>query len=122
MTTLEALQEMLCDPARRREYGGYNNLALCKGVQCVDGLKMSVQASRTHYCAPREDYGPWFKVEVGFPNQKVDELLHYAEDPDRPTDTVYGYVPIEIVASVIDAHGGLAGIASAERAADKGGT
>lgn len=77
-------------------------------IICADGFKMSVQASEYHYCTPRitgaEQYT---EVEVGFPSQKEDLLMDYADDCDRPTDTVYGYVPVEVVIAVINKHGGL---------------
>ncbi len=76
-------------------------------VKCSDGFSMSVQASRSHYCNPRDNVGPWYSVEVGMPSH-LDMLLRpYAEDPNEPTDTVYGWVPGVIVNSVIEAHGGL---------------
>lgn len=77
-------------------------------IVCADGLTMSVQASAYHYCFPRESRGPWWAVEVGFPSRPVPQIAHYAEDPSRPTDTVYGYVPIERVVQAIVAAGGFA--------------
>ena len=77
-------------------------------IVCAGGLKMSVQASRYHYCTPRDSVGPWSSVEIGFPSQRVERLMFYAEDGSAPTDTVYGYVPIEVVAEVIAEHGGFA--------------
>jgi len=75
-------------------------------IRCRDGFIMSVQVSKCHYCTPRNNIGPWTHVEVGFPSQKEDLLMEYAEDPDHPTETVYGYVPVEIVMAVIEKHGG----------------
>jgi hypothetical protein len=75
---------------------------------CVDGFAMSVQASDAHYCSPRDNAGPWTQVEVGFPTDRVEELMAYCEDPETPTKTVYGYVPVEVVCAVVEAHGGLA--------------
>lgn len=75
-------------------------------IRCRDGFTMSVQASEFHYCTPRNNTGPWVCVEVGFPSQKEDLLMEYAEDPDHPTETVYGYVPVEIVIEIIEKHGG----------------
>ncbi len=78
-------------------------------VHCADGFNMSVQASRYNYCSPRNDRGPWMSVEVGYPSH-LDVLLRpYAEEPDLPTDTVYGYVPSEIILAVVEAHGGQVG-------------
>ena len=76
-------------------------------IKCADGFTMSVQASRGSYCSPRADSGPYDSVEVGFPSS-FDVYLHrYAEDPDKPTDTVYGWVPADTVIMCIDAHGGM---------------
>lgn len=33
--------------------------------------------------------------------------MQYAEDEDRPTATVYGYVPVSVVEALIDKHGGI---------------
>ncbi len=75
---------------------------------CADDFTLSIQAGRTHYCTPRDDLGPWRTVEVGYPDAAILALLPFAEDAGRPTDTVYGYVPIDIVSQVIADHGGLA--------------
>lgn len=106
------LNAYLLDPANLKE--GFSPWMLAEGyrqvrsIRCADGLTLSVQASNTHYCTPRDGVGPWVAVEVGFPSQPVAELLEYAEEPERPTDTVYGWVPVEVVEAVVNAHGGLA--------------
>ena len=83
---------------------------LAKTVLCKSGLTMSIQASEWHYCQPRENSAfPYSRVEIGFPNQEVKELMQYAEDYENPTDTVYGYVPVEVVEEVIKQHGGIVG-------------
>lgn len=33
--------------------------------------------------------------------------MEYAENPDEPTDTVYGYVPVSVVEAVINSRGGI---------------
>lgn len=76
-------------------------------VRCADGFNMSVQASQYNYCSPRNNTGPWDSVEVGFPSAYEFCLMPYAEEPGRPTETIYGYVPNKLVRSIIDAHGGL---------------
>lgn len=76
-------------------------------VHCADGFSMSVQASQRAYCNPRSDTGPWSEVEVGYPSAYEHCLQPYAEDPGRPTETVYGYVPNKLVRSIIEVHGGL---------------
>ena len=80
----------------------------CPEIVCADGFTMSVQASRTHYCSPRSDVGPWQSVEIGFPSRIEPLLWQYAESPGEWTNTVYGYVPVELVAAVIEVHGGFA--------------
>lgn len=75
-------------------------------IVCADGFTLSVQASSVHYCYPRENTGPWDEVEVGFPSATPTEILKYAEDQERPTNTVYGYVPIQLVEQLIERHGG----------------
>ena len=79
----------------------------CKPVVCADGFTMSVQASERNYCDPRNDVGPYTTVEVGFPSSYDYHLSEYAENPDTPTETVYGYVPADKVILCIDSHGGM---------------
>lgn len=75
---------------------------------CADGFSMSVQASDIHYCEPRESFLKHYdSVEIGFPSEEESLLLDYAEDPDALTDTVYGYVPTELVDKVLEKHGGI---------------
>lgn len=76
-------------------------------VVCKDGFSMSVQASKYHYCTPRDNFGPYTSFEVGFPTQQEELLLEYAEDRRNPTDTVYGYVPTDVVEAVVAKHGGV---------------
>lgn len=94
-----------------KEIGGYEYLELAPRVQCVDGFNMSVQASRLHYCTPRDnDASRYEAVEIGYPNMLEADILEYAKNPDSPTETVYGYVPVEIVDAVIIKHGGIINI------------
>jgi len=88
-----------------------------KHVLCKDGFKMSVQASVNHYCEPRADgYDTIYsQVEVGFPSEREPLLDKYVEDlrlKDEEinyTDSVYPYVPAEIIATIIAKHGGIVG-------------
>ena len=78
-------------------------------VQCVDGFTVSIQASATHYCEPRSNaVSAYESVELGFPNRPCIFIRDYAEDPENPTETVYGWVPAHIVRKMIAAHGGIA--------------
>ena len=78
-----------------------------KKVVCKDGFTMSVQANEAAYCEPRNNQGPWTSVEVGFPSEREELLLEYAEDSGDPTNTVYGWVPSKTVYLVITKHGGI---------------
>ena len=76
-------------------------------LYCNDGYSISVQASAFHYCSPRlnglQDYK---SVELGYPSAEDELINEYAEGMDY-TDTVYGYVPIEVVEKLIEKHGGI---------------
>lgn len=90
-------------------------------VVCADGFTMSVQASSFHYCHPRVDDAAFYThYEVGFPSEREALLLPFMErqyeypdeggegvDVTDPTNTVYAGVPVEVVAAVIQKHGGL---------------
>lgn len=76
-------------------------------IVCNDGFTMSVQGSRIHYCFPREDQDWFTEMEIGFPSEKEDLILKYAEQEEIPTETVYGWVPVEIINKVIEKHGGI---------------
>lgn len=76
-------------------------------IICNDGFKMSVQGSSGHYCKPRRNIDYYLEMEIGFPNLEEELILEYAEEPNSPTQTVYGYVPIGIIQLVINKHGGI---------------
>ena len=50
---------------------------------------MSVQANENAYCKPRAPAGP------------------YTDEPEKPTQTVYGWEPLTTVINVIAKHGGM---------------
>lgn len=79
---------------------------IAKRITCADGFSLSVQANQGAYCSPRNNRGPWYEVEVGFPSSKPELIMDRAEDPDQPTKTVYPYTPIELVEQLIELHGG----------------
>lgn len=81
---------------------------------CADGFSISIQANGLVYCSPRSWRGPYTHVECGFPSEDEPLLEEWAEDPSSLTGTVYGYVPIEVVASVLKKHGGIVGFIDRE--------
>ncbi len=73
-----------------------------------DGVSLSVQASEHSYSSPRDNKGPYTKVEVGFPSEAPPEAWkEFAEEWGKPTGTVYGYIPLTLVMLYIGAHGGI---------------
>ena len=87
---------------------GYQFVHVRPRAICGDGFSVSIQASRLTYCAPRNDLGPYCKVELGYPSVSDDLIQEYAESPERPIGTVYGQVPVEIVDALLEKHGGIA--------------
>ena len=75
-------------------------------LTCADGFSLSIQGNQYAYCTPRHDGDEFDAVEVGFPSAAPELIGQYAEEPDRPTKTVYGYVPTLLVNQLIDLHGG----------------
>ena len=93
---------------KNKHYTKGGSLKTRPWIVCNSGLIMSVQASHSHYCNPRQDdVDKYISVEIGFPNMVVDELLPYAECEDEPTETVYGWVPVELVDEIIEKNGGM---------------
>jgi hypothetical protein len=79
-------------------------------MKCADGFKMSVQGHYGAYSQPRDDFADKYTaVEVGFPNAREELLMPFidgGQDSD-PLQSVYGYVPIEVIAAIVEKHGGL---------------
>ena len=77
-------------------------------VVCADGFSMSVQANEFAYCSPRiSGAASYSEVEVGYPSAEEPDLMEWVESPERPTDTVYAWVPSNVVRAVIEKHGGM---------------
>jgi hypothetical protein len=86
-------------------------LPILPRVHCADGFNVSIQADHHKYCTPRDNTGPWWEVELGFPSAPMPELADrcdsWNDDAETVTKTVWGYVPMERVAAVLASHGGL---------------
>ena len=79
-------------------------------IVCADGYSISIQANNSAYCQPREDIedvAGYDSFELGFPSEVDKSILAYAEDESQPVDTVYPYVPRELVERLIAGHGGI---------------
>jgi len=67
-------------------------------AKCADGLTVSIQASRWHYSEPRQTFSDKFEsLELGFPTERDELIMPYAQSPEYPTETVYPYVPWDVV-------------------------
>ncbi len=91
---------------------GKHGIQRADQITCNDGLKLSVQAGEHSYCHPRENaksatYDHYTHFEVGFPSERVEAFMSYAEDKHNPTGTVYGYVPRELIEQVLVNYGGI---------------
>ena len=78
-------------------------------VKCRDGYTVSVQAGYGCYSTPDRFSYYFTHVELGYPNDSDEELLSYAENPNDLTGTIYAQVPIELVDSILNKHGGIIG-------------
>lgn len=76
-------------------------------IVCNDGFNMSVQGSIGHYCSPRITTDYYNSLEIGFPSEQEDLIMEFAEQKEIPTETVYGWVPIDIIQKVIEKHKGI---------------
>ena len=79
-------------------------------VECVDGYKISIQASENAYCNPRVtdmDVSVYVSFELGFPSEHDDLIEDYAEESNNQTDTIFAYVPRKLVEELLAKHGGI---------------
>lgn len=100
----------------RLEYSGHR---LAYPLELADGTILSVQASTSHYCEPREttpraNYNWYEEFEIGFPTKVIAKLIPYAEDDSDPTNTVYGFVPKALIREVVEDCGGVVGVFKGE--------
>jgi len=95
------------------EFDSVSTRRFFERVTCADGFSVSVQASEGNYCSPRNNDGPWTSVECGFPTEKDAVLEAWAENPnadlteDGKVETVYGWVPSQVILGIIESHGGM---------------
>lgn len=78
-----------------------------KNLTCDDGFEFSIQAGPSMYSIPQLIADHYDAVEIGFPTDDEPLLKEYAEDPEDPRGTVYGWVPVTRVNEIIEKHGGI---------------
>jgi len=79
-------------------------------IYCIDGDSVSIQANSGAYCTPRvSGAAHYYEVEAGFPSSVPPVTWEeYAEDwGEDGTETVYGYMPVEVAQDYLDEHGGI---------------
>ena len=77
---------------------------------CSDGYSVSIQANYAAYCTPRrDDAEKYTDVELRFPIAEDEIINDWAEDLDKPIDTIYPFVPVSLVDRLISKHGGICG-------------
>ena len=83
-------------------------------IVCEDGFSMSVQVGYSLYSTPKKIAKRYSAVEIGYPSDHEPLIEKWAEftpfeDDEEPdyTDTVYPYVPVEVVDKVLKKHGGI---------------
>lgn len=105
-----------------RAYGVVDSFVLPR-VVFADNISMSIQCHAGAYAQPRlvgwRDVRPLSQrvthVEVGFPDVKIAALMPYIEiesDDADPTESVYPYVPVEVIDAMIAEHGGIVQLTS----------
>ena len=77
-------------------------------IVCTDGFKMSVQGHEMTYSIPKKVATEFEAMEIGFPSQQEDLIMEFIVPPgDKPTQSVYGFIPIDLIEQIIEKHGGI---------------
>ena len=77
-------------------------------AKCADGFTVSIQASCWHYSEPRQTFSDKFdSLELGFPTERDELIMPYAQSPESPTEIVYPYVPWDVVEKMVEKHGNI---------------
>lgn len=76
-------------------------------IKCQDGFNVSVVCG-TNLRSQEDSDGKWKDFELGFPSEEEPLLMDFIDNEnDDLTNTVYNYVPFEILMKVVVKHGGL---------------
>jgi hypothetical protein len=80
-------------------------------IYCNDGFNISVQLNNGNYCSSvngvRKFGLDWKEVEWGFPSAPIDGKKYNAEDVEDTTNSVGGYVDINLLDELLEEHGGI---------------
>ena len=79
-------------------------------ARCADGFEISIQANELLYCSPRENRGDfegdYSAVEIAC-NPQPELEWREREGTLSTGESVYAYVPVEVVNSILRRHGGV---------------
>jgi hypothetical protein len=80
-------------------------------IKCSNGLQLSVQASKNHYCIPKNDEGPYSHVEVYSYNLLIpnwNNPIHgYNSITGIPEHVTYYNVPVQRLLDLLYTSGGI---------------
>ena len=96
--------QAIMEPNVREAFNkAYERIAVLerRTITCNDGSVFSIQASEDHACSPRNNVGPYSKVEVSTIVDVPDEWCQYSDG------YIYMGVPVKMVKKLIDSHGGI---------------
>lgn len=84
-----------------------NGVRILKRVLLRNGVSLSIQASEYHNCIPKKNvnYDKYTHFEGGFPSEAIPELMEYAEEPQDPCNSIYPYVPREVLSTIFNKYG-----------------
>jgi len=75
-------------------------------IVCRDGFTVSIQGGKYYYSIPKKNGSNFEEYELGFPEPSDSWLLEALNVPDSKED-VFGYVPLRIVNTLLERHGGI---------------
>lgn len=79
-------------------------------VICNDGFSFSAQAHCNYPCEPREELAYWEIMDFYFPSEEEPLLNKYLSAFNGPLKDTYRCVPMQVIADVINKHGGMKNI------------
>lgn len=92
--------------SEREVFHGHTYYTPRERLICRDGFSLSIQGGRHAYSCPREDGVVFSEMEIGFPSGEEILLSDYREGDRLDLDSVFPYVPVEVIIEVIKKHGG----------------
>ena len=83
-------------------------------ILCNDGETASIQASCANYSTPKKcGVDIYDNIEAGFPSvYPPQSWMKYCEDSTDPLNTVYPFMPAQLVWEFVQEHGGLSDISA----------